>query len=322
MSEHQGRAVDADRAFAALLVIALLALALPAALAARVVPMALMALGGAHHLSWGAGLLGPGCAWLIETLPGGPVALALAATGLLAASLVASISMAMRQWRSERRLTAAIEASRRPPPRALQRRLYRLGLQGQVDVIAAARPVAFTYGWCAPRICLSQALLQLLAPDALEAVLRHERHHLRRRDPLRLAIVRALAAGAFVVPALRDVHAHSLTLLELAADAAAMAPPHGRGPLARALYAFVRSGRDSGVPAMGRAASTGGPSLWTLLGGVDGTIAFGPQPRAVLDARIDHLLDPARRPPMLWSPVRLAATAGVLAAALCLLLLL
>jgi len=315
--------VNADRTFAALLAIALLALSLPAVLAARVVPIALAPSGGVHRLSGAAGFLGPGCSWLLETVPGGAMTVALAAVGLLVASLAAGGSTAARQWRGERRLVAAIEAMRRPPPPALRRQLRRLGLQGRVDVIAAPRPVAFTYGWRTPRICLSRALLRLLPPDALEAVLRHERHHLRRRDPLRLALVRTLAAGAFLVPALRDVHAHSLTLLELAADADAIAPPHGRGPLARALYAFVRSWHREGAPPGRSPAGPGGAPLWTLLTGPGGTVvAFGPQPQAVLNARIDCLLDPQRRPAVMWSPVRLATTGGVLAAALCLLLLL
>jgi predicted transcriptional regulator len=135
-----------------------------------------------------------------------------------------------------------------------QRRAYRrfvadLDIVGALDerpevhVIADPRPQAFCAGYLRPAVYVSQAAVRLLPPDQLEAVLAHEHHHRRVRDPLRFASGRILSQGLFFVPALRALFARYADLAELRADAAAVrAAAGGRAALASALLAFEASG--------------------------------------------------------------------------------
>ena len=112
-----------------------------------------------------------------------------------------------------------------------------------IQVIADPRPQAFCAGYLRPRIYISQAALDLLTQDELDAVLAHEHHHRRVRDPLRLACGRILSQALFFVPALRALFHRYADLAELNADGAAVrAGAGGRAALASALLAFDGSG--------------------------------------------------------------------------------
>ena len=54
-------------------------------------------------------------------------------------------------------------------------------------------------------------------------MLLHERHHLRRRDPLRYLVLHALSAGLFMLPLALVLQRWAETRMELAADRAALA---------------------------------------------------------------------------------------------------
>lgn len=108
--------------------------------------------------------------------------------------------------------------------------------------IAAAEPQAFCAGLLRPRIYLSDGARDDLSHAELRAVLAHERHHQRRRDPLRLLAARALADGLFFIPILRRIAERYAALGELAADEAAVAAVRGRGPLASAMLKFSEPG--------------------------------------------------------------------------------
>jgi Zn-dependent protease with chaperone function len=125
------------------------------------------------------------------------------------------------------------------------RRLEReLELLGPVPGLARAyvvdddEPRAFCIGLLRPRIYVSRAALELLGDDERAAVLAHEAHHARRRDPLRLLVARALAEGLFFLPVVRRLPERYAALAELAADQAATAAAGGRRALASALLAF------------------------------------------------------------------------------------
>jgi hypothetical protein len=105
-------------------------------------------------------------------------------------------------------------------------------------VVELAEPLAFCAGYVRPRIYLSHGLLEELSPEELRAVVAHEREHLRRRDPLRRLVARALADALFFVPLLRRSSARYVALGELAADDAAVAELGRRQPLASALLKF------------------------------------------------------------------------------------
>ena len=123
------------------------------------------------------------------------------------------------------------------------------GLTDRVEVVDLARPLAFTYGWLQPRVCLSTALIERLVDDELEAVLYHEAWHVLRRDPLRLIVVKLFNDAFFFVPDLaRLAHLHSLTV-EIAADRHVVVQMGHSRALAKALLKTL--GGTAPAPAFG-----------------------------------------------------------------------
>lgn len=151
---------------------------------------------------------------------------------LLGASAIAvGLSAALRQRRAYLRFLGQLEV------------IGPLSGYPSVHVIADPRPLAFCAGYLRPRVYVSQAALDLLSAAELDAVLAHEHHHRRVRDPLRLACGRILSRALFFVPALRALFGRYADLAELHADDAAVrARPGGRAALASALLVFEASG--------------------------------------------------------------------------------
>jgi hypothetical protein len=166
---------------------------------------------------------------------GAVVVTILAGLGLLTAG--AAAWAIRRELVADRRFRAAL-AARSPRP-----------LHG-AWVLDDERPQAFCAGLLHPRVYFSTGTVEMLDAPALAAVLAHERHHASRRDPLRLACGRALAAGLFYIPALRRLVHRQHALAEISADEAAVVSAGGdRSALANALLWFSQAsdGRALGV---------------------------------------------------------------------------
>jgi Zn-dependent protease with chaperone function len=114
-------------------------------------------------------------------------------------------------------------------------------------VIDDERPQAFCAGFFHPRVYVSSGAVASLDETALDAVLAHEAHHVRRRDPLRLAVGRVLARALFFVPGLAGLVRRQQDLAELGADESAMnASADSRSALARAMLTFSESSPTDG----------------------------------------------------------------------------
>lgn len=113
-----------------------------------------------------------------------------------------------------------------------------LGIRQQIDVIDDDGIHVFCYGWLKPRILVTTRLLRSLTVDEVEAVLRHERHHLLRRDSLRTVFWSMLDAACWWVPPASE---HARLNRELAADQAVISAGQ-RFPLARALLKLLERG--------------------------------------------------------------------------------
>lgn len=129
---------------------------------------------------------------------------------------------------------------------ASQRYLRRLDVTGPAPFVSPRTfvyrgdaPQAFCGGLLRPRIFVSSATLDALTEDELEAVLAHESHHARCRDPLRLLIARTASDALFFLPGMRQIASRYAELAEVAADAAAVRASGGSGrSVAAALLAF------------------------------------------------------------------------------------
>jgi hypothetical protein len=148
----------------------------------------------------------------------------LAALGSLVT--VRALGGVMRECRASRRFSRAVSC------RQLET------LRGAL-VVADAQPRAFCAGLLRPRVYVSAGAVALLDEAALNAVLAHERHHARRRDPLRFAAGRVLAHALFFLPELGLLLERQQALAELSADESAVdGVPAQRSALARAMLSF------------------------------------------------------------------------------------
>jgi len=142
-----------------------------------------------------------------------------AAAALIGSMILAGMRLVNRDRATVAELRSATSAARLgSPPPAVARAAREAAVAGRLDVVAATRPFAFAYGWVWPRVCISTGLVERLAEPELAAVLHHEGWHVRRRDPLRLLVVRTTGAAFAVVPPIRRLVHLYLVAVEIAAD--------------------------------------------------------------------------------------------------------
>ena len=228
----------------------------------------------------------PPCFWLLRTLATAHQA-AVACWGLrlgtgACVGIAAAVGLVLaRQWWR----TAVAGALRFPTacvPVAVPAAATPRGWSGRFVLAADERPWALTRGFVRPTVVLSRGLVEHLKDAELAAVLAHERHHVLRRDPLRLWVAQAACAAFFwLAPARRLLQAFALAT-ELAADAFAMEQV-GPRPLASALH------RLASVPGH---ASAG----WTPVLGMMGAARGGLGPRVAQIAAFPRALPPPERP--------------------------
>ena len=184
----------------------------------------------------------------------------------LAAVLVGLAGLALivpvRGFRS-----ALVEARAQLGVRAGVRPAVEAELEGvPVRLFQSSRPQAFCAGLLRPRVFLSATARDRLSPAELRAVLAHEGHHVRRRDPLRLLVARILADALFFLPALRRLERRYAELTELAADEAAVRAA-GSAALASALLKLgARDHSDATVALAPERVDhlCGAPTRWRL----------------------------------------------------------
>jgi len=144
-------------------------------------------------------------------------------------------------WRTLRRTERALAQHRPVPlPARLSNAARAVGVPGEVVPFDDPRPFAYCRGLLNPRIWISTGSITLLRPLELEAVLHHEAVHLRRRDPLRLLVGRALAELFFALPLIRLLAVRFEVAKELAADREAVRKQRTAKHLASALYLMGR----------------------------------------------------------------------------------
>lgn len=164
--------------------------------------------------------------WVFPHLDSGSV-LVLGLGSVSVAVIVLSMRSAVRQVRRARRFDRSLRITGSLPAG-----------DAPVGVIDAEGAQAFCLGFLRPRVYVSRRAVETLQEDELAAVLAHEAHHARRRDPLRILVARSLGDGLFFVPGVRRLAERCAALAELAADEAAVRSMRDSRPLASALLAF------------------------------------------------------------------------------------
>jgi Zn-dependent protease with chaperone function len=152
-------------------------------------------------------------------------------------------------WQMQQHL-AALDVTAVHSDAMLARVIGRLGFPpSRVHLVGGLPNPAFTVGWLTPHIFVAHALSQTLPEAELEAVLAHEVAHVRRRDPLRLFLLRGLANTLFWLPAIRRLVEDLADEAEIAADDAVA--PSLRLALASAMLRVARTQGDVTEPAIG-----------------------------------------------------------------------
>lgn len=147
------------------------------------------------------------------------------------------------QWYRTRQMLRQLATLRRGTlPAPFVDLVHSLGIADRLDVLDDAGTEVLCYGLSRPRIYVTSGLLNALEVDEVEAVLRHERHHLLQRDPLRSLLWTVLDNACWwTAPGGEQVRLHR----ELAADRAAIVAGQ-RLPLARALLKLLERGSTPG----------------------------------------------------------------------------
>lgn len=168
-----------------------------------------------------------------ELPPLGAVAMGLGAVAITPAALRAV------------RFARAVGRRTRPPtvdlPARLQRAARAVGLDQRVVCLDDHLRYAYCAGVLAPRVYISLGTLRVLRGRELEAVLWHEGHHLRRRDPLRVLVARTLAGIFFVAPIISELAERHELASELEADRAVLRAQGTPRWIAGALLALGRT---------------------------------------------------------------------------------
>jgi len=153
----------------------------------------------------------------------------------LGLGLVLAVGETFRLMSFTRHWMATLVNVQRTLPKRLRHLARICGLRQRIILIQTSRPLVFTHGLLHPRVWLSTGLLEILANDELESVLRHEAHHVRAHDPLKILAARCLGRALFFAPVARDLCEAYLISKELAADENAIRAVDDALPLVRAL---------------------------------------------------------------------------------------
>ena len=137
--------------------------------------------------------------------------------------ILIALVLSVRQAIGQLRLHRQAHGRRRNVERSWSAVAKRVGIADRLIVIEDDEPFAFCSGFFNPRIYLSDRLLEMLDTTEIEAVLRHEANHLRRRDPLRLFLLQLLHLTMAPLPVVETLCDRARIGIELAADRAALA---------------------------------------------------------------------------------------------------
>lgn len=180
------------------------------------------------------------------TMDVGSLLLAAVPTTVALVFVVSAISITRRTGH----IVGAVGADRVSEfPRAAASAAVRAGIPGKLDVIDCPDLLVFACGYLRPRVVLSTAVIDQLTPSELTAVLCHEAHHIRRRDPLRIFLAEVAARSLFLFPVIAELRNHFSVASEIAADQSAIRATSRRS-LVGAVVKFADAPDLVGVPAM------------------------------------------------------------------------
>ncbi len=107
-------------------------------------------------------------------------------------------------------------------PAKLKNVAISLSLGNKVDVVEDSGLFSFCAGIFSPRIIITTSLVESLSEKELEAVLLHEKAHLKARDPLKLLFGKTISVIFFFLPIFKELYKNMNATNEILADRFAM----------------------------------------------------------------------------------------------------
>jgi len=160
-----------------------------------------------------------------------------------------------------------------------------------VHVVPGRRLGAFCAGLLRPAVYVTEGTLRCAGDAELRAVLAHEEHHRRRRDPLRLLLARTIADAFRPLPLFATLADRQAAVADLLADAAAVTAMGEARPLAAALARFDEQGADVAPERVDRLVLTTPPRTVSALLPVAAAVGLAAIGAVLLSGRhpdIDH----------------------------------
>lgn len=139
-------------------------------------------------------------------------------TSVLVFILIIGVISFMVQLSRTRRLISKLLLNRISPSVKLQRMNKALGLEGKIFIIKDGNLFSFCFGILKPRIIISDGLIKSLSYKELEAVLLHEKAHLKNFDPLKMIIGKTIASMFFFLPIFSELNKNMNATNEILAD--------------------------------------------------------------------------------------------------------
>lgn len=121
------------------------------------------------------------------------------------------------QLRATRNVIGGHAGERGPAPTWIRSAARSVGLD-RIELIDDDSRYSYTYGLLQPTVTISSGLVDALSESELGAVLAHEAFHVANRDPLKIAVARAITAGLWFVPAAHHLLGRYRADRELDAD--------------------------------------------------------------------------------------------------------
>ncbi|KKT31444.1 MAG: hypothetical protein UX85_C0009G0028 [Candidatus Beckwithbacteria bacterium GW2011_GWB1_47_15] len=156
----------------------------------------------------------------LQTLPRNLNLLPLAVVVFIVGSVGFKLLMTVVQLLLVKQKITNTESLRKYPQ--LERLIKNLGLEGSVKVFTNNQPLAFCFGFVAPKIYLSSKMLSIISEQELHGVLEHEKHHLESKDNFTMMLAQLLESTFPFVPLISELVRNYRTEREIAADQAAM----------------------------------------------------------------------------------------------------
>ena len=179
--------------------------------------------------------------------------------GILLYGLLRGLWNAVRTIRANHRFLSTLQELPAVGETSLGRLAAETGvLRNLLLIDIPGRRQAFTAGFLSPRIYLTREICEALSDEEIKAVLLHEDHHRRNRDPLRALVIMFLQDLLFLLPVGYVLGRVFFEAREDAADDAVVAQGGDRLDLAGALCLLARLETvEPQVAALGRITGQG-----------------------------------------------------------------